>query len=566
MADTLEFSEAFYQELKVPILLERPLKVTIDTVALQDQEEIVAQGWIKVVDVEPTDAVNHTAINKTYQDVDETILQSVEVSDHAVDITIRASFPEVTVDGNNFELIEVADMGHYEGTVSIVLDDAAPSNIYEVLSQLTTPDDTAGAFDTIQITVTEPPVLLSLSFTGGYPGAQTELKAGDTFDITGTTDRPADAIDIQDFGAFDASLEVIVAGTTFTVTGTIADRGTTLQALAARVRARDSVTGGFGPTRDTNEAAGVVDGVDLVNLNNLYPSVAFGTIVYPATQGALKNAESAVIPVTSSDFDSLNYDSPNAELQIDTGTPTQVDVTRIGGTYNVTIANLRASANRAANDADTIVTEVVFIAHVAANIEMVLPAARLVSGGNDGTVVQEHTITLNTNQLIDGLPTADEDSGGSRGTFVEPSWTLVAAQSYERTLQVADTDEKGIHSWENVLITNLAGLTTNFIATGPDYELGGFVARTLTFAAFSQSVALNVPVADYSKLQAGVFTATGNPAVRHTPQGDLTAATDEYTIENPIGSLPESLYWNDVVAAATNASGTAQITDVEEVA
>lgn len=565
MADNLVEVPAFRQDLNVYVQLERPLRVDVDTASLADQEEIVAQGWIKVVDIEPTDAVTHGAVNKTYQDADETVLQTVDVSDYSIDVTVRASYPKVTVDGNAFELSEVADMGHYEDTVSIVL---SGDTTFSMIAQLITPDSYNGAKDTVAIEVIEPPVVETLSFTGGYPGSQTELKAGDTFQLTGTTDRAADAIDIQDSGAMAASLEIIASGTSFTVTGTIADRGDTVQSLAARVRARDSVTGGFGATRDTNTGGGSVDGTDLVECNNLHPTASFGAVTYPGSQGALKNTESADVAVTTANYDSLVYSSPTAELSIDSESPTEVTVSRDGGTYNVSTANLQLVATRDANDASTTATKVVNIANVAAAITVTLPASRLVSGGNDGTAEQDHEIQLQTTQLIDGLPTMDEDSGGSRGTFQEGVWTVDGGDPtlFTRTLRVSDDDEKGTFTWEGILITNLAGITTSSVAVGSTYDLGGFVTRDLTFPAFSQDVTLNVAVVDYSKLQAVEFTSTGEAATRRSVQGNEDHAVNEFTISDSLEVNPQTLFWNDQLAAAANSGGTAKILGVEEVA
>lgn len=567
MADKLTENLALVESLEVVILLEKRLQVKIDIASLQIQEDIVTQGWIKIADIVPTDAVTHRAINKVWQDVDETILQSVEVSDYAVDVTVRSSFPKVEVDGNLVELIESIDLGHYQGIVSIVLDDEAPSNSYNMVAQAITPNDVDGPSDTAVVTVLTPPTVLTLSFTGGYPGSQTELKEGDTFQLTGTLDKSADAIDIQDYGAMSASLEVIATGVSFTVTGTIADRGDSPQAFAARIRARDSVTGAYGETRDTDEDGGIINGTDLVTLNNLHPSVSFGSPVYPGSQQALKNSELATLAVTSSDFDTLTYSSPNLELTIGANSPTSVEVTRAGGTYNISTTNLRATANKASNDATTLTDTVVAIAHTVANVTVTIPAARLRSGGNNGTSPQDYEIVLESTQLLLVLPVLDEDGGGSRGVFQEANWTQdgVNPLKYTRTLRVDDSDEKGTFTWSNATFTNLAGLVTSIVITGPTYDLGGFVARDLTFPAFSQIVALNVAVTDYSKLQAVEFSFTGNPAVKHTPQGDMAAASDEYTILSPLGVNPQSLYWNDAIVASTNSSGTAKITDVEEV-
>lgn len=358
MAETLITDLAFVQRLEVVVLLQKSLQVTIDTVSLETQDDILAQGWIQISDVTPTDPVTHRAINKEWQDVGETILERVEVSDYAIDVLVKSTIQNVVVGGVSAVLTDMG--GYYEGTIALVLDDTAPSNSYTVEAAAV-----SGGYEVATtafiVTVLTPPTLLSLFFSGGYPVSQTELKAGDTFELTGVLDKPADGIDIQDFGAMDASLEVIAAATIFTVTGTIADRGDSPQDLAARVRARDAVTGAYGETRDTDADGGSVDGTDLVTLNNLHPSVSFGTPVYPGLQTGLYMYDVATVPVTSSDFDTLSYDSPNLELEIGDNSPTSVEAKRDGGTYNVTIPNLRATANRTANDATTTVTTVVNI-------------------------------------------------------------------------------------------------------------------------------------------------------------------------------------------------------------
>lgn len=511
-------------------------------------------GWIKITDV---DVPGGAASDKVYQDSPgNTVLQSATVSATAIELNVRASYPIIDIGGSQTILAESGDGGHYLGVVSHMISGTGPLAV-----SVLTADGVAGAVDTVDLTLDAPPELLTLSFTGAYPGSQTELKAGDTFQLTGTTDINADAVEIQDVGACIQSLETFVAGTTFTVTGTIADRGTTLQALPATVRARSATTGAFGTARTTDELGGTTDAVDLVNLNNLFPTVTITGINYPATQQALKGSETATVAVTTSDLDTITYTSPTSELQITNPTTDEPNKTvqRIAGGYNITTDNFRAEANRAANDATTIETAVVNIADTPASIDVVLPAARLVSGGNDGTTIQSHLITIQSDQELLSVD-MDEDTGG--GTFTG-SWSG-GPLNWTRTIQVHDDDAKGTYTWQNLVATNLAGIVTSSIATGATYDLGGFVARSLTFGPFLTTTNMDVEVVDFSKLQAGIFTSTNQPALKQSI-GTSPPVVNGYTINNT-GLKPTTVIWLDTAAASVNSTGTAQITDVEELA
>lgn len=511
-------------------------------------------GWICITDINVPGGV---ADSKTYQDEAETVLQSCRVSDLDVEVSLKASYPVVEINGSFYQLAPALDGGHYAGTLAVTL---AGAGVLTVKVQ--TPNNTDGAEDSTTIAYEAPPQLLTLEFTGAYPGAQTELKAGDTFQLTGTTDVPADALDIQDFGAMASDLETFVAGTSFTVTGTIADRGTVGQLLSARARARSAATGAFGPVRDTNLGGGNVELVNVLRLNNLHPMVVWGAITYPASQGALKNSETATVGFSMANADTVTFSSPTGEVAV-TNPTTPEDpktVTRISGSYNDATNNLRAVATRAANAAQTTVNTLVKIANVAATLTVTEPAARLRSGGNNGTAPQDHNITITANQELYAPPTLAAAVGA--GTFQGAGFTG-GPKVWTRPLRVLDTDSKGTFAWGSIAAVNLAGIPTTAIAGDANYTLGGFVARTLTFPAFSQSTVLSVPVVDYSKLVAGVFTATNQPAVRTPTQGDVANYGNRFTVLT-LGTLPTTLWWNDVAAAATNSSGTAAIVAVEE--
>jgi hypothetical protein len=514
-------------------------------------------GWVYCADLNAQSG--DPGVDKVYQDTGATVLQTVKSPSPDIRVAIRSSFPLVTVNGTPGELTRDVDQSHYSGTVDITLGASGPVEIICL-----TPDGNDGAVDTVGVVLDLPPTLQTLSFTGSYPGSQTELKAGDTFQITGTTDFDADAVEVQNYEAGTTQLIGIPTGTSFTVSMTIADRGDVAVARPARVRARSATTGAFGPTRDTNELGGTTDGVDLVTLNDLYPTLTFGTITYPPTQGALKASETATVAITRANLTSIVYSSPNGDVSVTNPTLDEATKTvqRIAGSYNVSTTNFRGVATRAANAAVTTTNGVVRIANVAAQITVTEPATRLRSGGNNGTAAQNHTITINSNQLLNALPSLSADVGG--GTFTGAWAGAVPGTSYTRTLQVHDDDVKGTYTWQSLTATNLSGIVTSVITGDATYVLGGAVARTITFAAFSQTANIGVAIVDYSKVQAGVFTATNQPALRNAVQGDTSNISNTYTV-TALGVNPTTVFWNDQAAAASNSSGTAQLTAFEEV-
>lgn len=499
-------------------------------------------GWLIVSDVA---SVGGTTSSKVYQDTGNTVLRSVTTSTASVLITVKSSYPEVVVNGVSATLTISADGGHYFGDVATTIS-TGNIPVYILL-----PNNNIGVRDVVSITLEAPPEILTMSLSGSYPGAQTELKAGDTFTVTGTTDKACVGLQFQDFEAGILSNKTFSSTTSFITTITIANRGNTVQSLRARAKAKDA-TGAYGSNFTTT---------DTIECNNLHPTLTFGTITYPATQFALKDAETADVVVTTANLDSIIFDSPNNQLSVTDPTiiSTPKTVTRIAGNYNISTSNLRGIATRNANAATTTTQGVIYIAHVAPVLTTTLAAARLRSGGNDGTSIQNHTITLTSDQQLQAVPSMSE---GASGTFTG-NWSggpLV----YTRTLQVHDNDTVGVMTWTSILGTGLAGLTTTSVIN-PDYIIGGFVIRTLTFSSFSQTTALNVIVTDYSKLTAGIFSSTNQPALRNASQGNHSDIIDTYTVDD-IGSAPTTIWWNDVAAAGANSSGTATITDVQETA
>lgn len=478
-------------------------------------------GWIRIADIDPQDTVNEIVDTKVWQDTAQTVLQSCRSSTLAVACKVLASGPKVAIDGQDFELDQSVDEGHYEKIVDVTLSGGGT-----IITSVYTTDDQDGAFDTFELDYVPPPTITTLSFAGGYPGSQTELKAGDTFQVAGTADKNVDAVVIEDLDAGVYALVPIATDLAFSAAVTIADRGASPQALPAHVRVRDAVTGALSSIRKTNELGGTTDGVDLVTLNNFFFSLTFNTPTYPPTQQALKDSETATVPVTTdyvqAGANTIQYTSPGNQLSITNPLIHEASKTvqRINGGYNVSVDNIQVTMFRASNAAQSIETGLVQIAHDTPTVDILLDDARLRSGGNHGTSPQDHRVRIQADQQLLAAPSVDPDAGGNRGAFQGAGFTG-GPITWERDLRVDETvpDEKGIFTFANLLATGLAGRQQTTINSGASYTLGGFVPRTLNFAPFTANSTETVELVDQTKLASGSFSNgnAGVPQVFGTP-------------------------------------------------
>jgi hypothetical protein len=396
--------------------------------------------------------------------------------------------PVVRINGVQVILTPQSDAPLFRGTINIDLLNATGLTVIH--------ED--GAEHSIVIVQDTPPQVLAANFTGGYPSTQTELKENDTFDFYVESDVPIINIQLDNFEAYKLMTSGVTSGTAHTITGIIANRGNTAQDQRGRVRVQKS-TGGWSDWFTTTIG---VDGTDHVVLNDLHPTITFGTITYPTLQSALKNSETATVNNTVSDFDTIMYSSPNSELSITDPEDYLLNkiVQRIAGSYNITANNLRIVANRAANNATTTNNTVVWIAHDDQVITVTSPA-RLRSGGNDGTsgtpANYTHTITIGSTQRLASLPTLVAPVGNWQNAGFTGN---VGFTSFTRPLQILDSMAKGTYSWGTLSTTNLAGKVVSTITTGTQYELGGFVSRQIPLAAFAFEAQMNVEAVTYSKV------------------------------------------------------------------
>jgi len=492
-------------------------------------------GAVFIQDIEPTGSGNIGAkvyddsgnvLRSAVADTDLLTVQVLAVSGHKNYVTIWAG--SVEIDRAGADRIVARHDGGAQYEVTIVTDSA--------------------------------PEITSAVFSGDYPRSQTELKAGDRFDILIEADAEMSSIQVMDFGAAEPQIILIAPPSAqASVTITVADRGAVPQAFGARIFGVNA-NGSAGQPFDT-DSQGNTDGSHVVTLNNIQPSFSIGSVTYPSGQMALKASESALVSVSGSDFDTVSFSSPNGELSVTDPFVMESEkaVERIAGGYNVDTPNFIVTATRAANGAEFTNQGIVAIAHDAPSVSILEPAARLRSGGNQGTSAQNHEISLIANQRLLEVPAISAPAGTLQGAMVDSG----DAQTFTQDLRVHDDDDKGVFSFALTSALNLAGRAATGFTGDVDYELGGFVSRTIAVPAFSNEIDLQVQVADVSKLQAEDKDLVD---MNYVVDADFREGDYNYTIVNDRQELDpngDRLLWLDRRAIVNNTTGAATIT-VEE--
>ena len=519
-------------------------------------------GGIFITDVQPQDPQH--VVNITWQSdvIGHAIVESIETDTELLNVTVE--WDGVAYDWNGSVEIDIVtvtngtrigDTRRFTGSANIDLD--GMNYIIALHNE--------GTGVAVPVTLQGVgPEITNVDFVNGYPGTQTEVKNGDTFDIQVTFNSSGSeptTVEIENWGAMKFSSHSITWDGAFQaiITGTVDSTSNSLQALPARVRASNSF-GTFGSSIRTNESGGTIDGTDLLNCNDLHPTVNFGSVVYSSGFDALKDSENASVLVTTANLDSIIYVSPTSELSI---TNPSVDespkiVTRIAGSYNVSNGNLSATAVRDANGSVTTKTTIIYIAHDDASITVSEPASALRSGGNDGTSVQNHTITINSDQLLRAIPVLSAPVG-TLGSFSGS----VPGATFISSLAVHDSDTKGTYAWQSLHAQNLAGKITNIITGNDNYTLAGFVERDMYYDPQANEAVMGVYVFDPTKV-----VAVDKDLISMTFFGDLADHARGYSFTSPSGVINDNgniLYWNDVMEVENNTTGLSFIRIREDV-
>ena len=417
---------------------------------------------------------------------------------------------------------------------------------------IVTARSSTGAVAQALIYVAEVGPSVSSATIGALSGTQTEAKNNDLVTVSGVVANAATYVEVIAGGAAKAIASLALGAVDSggvglkTFAGTFTVHATNTGAQRVTVRARNAL-GTFGAS---------ILSTNTITLNQTYPTIGARTIVYPASQSAIKGTESATVSSTVTNADTVAYTS-SADLSVTAPNTyaTSKTVTRVSGGYVVNVQNYTITATKTSNAAVSTATSAIAIADTA-------PAAAITIVGNPTRLVStpagtDYTVRITANQLLNAPPTLVASSGTWQG-----SWSF-SAGVYSRVLRIADVDVDGAQNFNTLVLTNLANVVGGTITSGAGYTVGGFIKRTLTFAPFSQVAAIGTNITDFTKVNAQY---TGSSVL--TRRTDTTQFFAGFTISNADGTYNPNggyLFLTDAEFAGSNTSGTLQV-DIEEVA
>jgi hypothetical protein len=549
--------------------------------------DAIGGGTVYIYDVTATQAGKNVGA-KTYQDGQNTIVQSSTSDTTEVTVHVRATYPQIKVYDPRDNTIKPgiytlrpakAGDNFFEGQIPVALPGAG--GLVKVTVMLG--DDEDGSSDSTVVVVEQAPTIQSAIFTGGYPVGlnnggltQTELKANDSFGLEITADQDIHRVQFENLDALKAAvLTPLLPGVTVDVTGMVADRGNVAQALGARVRVANA-NGSWSKWFNT-ESGGSTDGMHVVILNNVHPRATISNIAYPAgtplmkslgfaTKEALDNGDTAIITVDYADTDGYTVTSPQFHFNFDVASGTSpaaqmtLQATAQAAVIYLAGTNVNVAVVRNANDSLGSTGNLVKLQGIVPTASVVGAPARYVSGGNDGTAVQIHTVQVaaSSNLLSFGM----ENDGASTSALGNASGGPI---NWLSQLTVADKDPKGSFEWANILGINLAGLELTNLADA-SYVIGGFVSRDLPITGFTNITSMNVAVVSPAKV-VGKFNSADEDLVMFA---DLVGVVvhdsnrkvlPEYqhgsggTTFDALATNPTEIRWLDQLQADANTTG-----------
>lgn len=453
--------------------------------------------------------------------------------------------PVVTINGVQATLTKIASDSSrvYTGVANIVL--GAGDTVINVVSS-------TGATCSATVHLAGAGPVINVLTIGALPGSQTEVKSGDVVQVSGVVPNDATYVEVIAGGA-SASISSLTLGAagsgganykTFSGSFTVGS-GTGVQTISARAR---NALGTYGTTVVSSNS---------ITLNQTAPTIGTISIAYPVSQSALKGTEAATVTSTITNADSVSYtSSANLSVTAPSTYTAAKTVTRVSGGYVTGVNNYTITATKASNGAVSTRSAAIAIADTAPTAAITISGspARLLSSAAG----QSYTVTITANQSLLSAPSLSAPSGTWAG-----SWTG-SGTTWTRSIVIKDTDTKGSFNFASLTLPNLAGVVGTTITSGSAYTIGGFVTRTLTFAAFSQIAAIGTNVMSIAKVTAKYTGASANLTLQNSTadvfQGfTITDADGTY---NPTGAY---LFITDQAYAGANTSGTLMVDIAEAV-
>lgn len=442
-----------------------------------------------------------------------------------------ALIENITADPNNPRL--------YYGFVDLSLDPEITEQTITVVSS------TGAEFEVTLDVLIGGPEVTELTL-GDYPAGQTQVKQGDSVDISGVVGNDAEDIRLLDYGVSGQEKTLTLGADDSAGPGLKTFSGTfSVSNRTGDLPARVIATNLLGTEGDAFTS------VDTMDVSQTKPTFGSQGYSYPAGQQAIKDSESVDVSMTITNADTVEY-RPDAGLSVaspntyaGTKTVSRSDET-IG--YQVDTNNVEIFARRASNGATATANWRVAVADDVPDAEIIVvgnpDSLRSSANGND------YTIELRADQKLLNAPDALSVSGGS----LSGNWNRVSDTRWRTTLTIDDSVARGNHTFNTMTITNLANVEGNTITGGADYLVAGITKRDLNVPALAQFVAIGANVYNTDNV---IVSYKGADVLTYYP--DKRDVQKGFTIVDENGDLDVNgnhVWISDSAFAGSNTSGT----------
>ncbi len=383
------------------------------------------------------------------------------------------------------------------------------------------------------------------------PVGQTHVKAGDVVSVSGVVENDAVEVRVEVGGA--------AAGVTLMTYAEDDSAGEGFKSFLGTVKISDITTDApltFIAKNYLGTESESPFVTDPLLIDQQYPIIPEPTYAYPAGQLAVKDGEtvgitSAITHATSARYSVFTgFVVADPEVLNDTK---QVTLNS-GEGYSFDNEYYVVTAFKATNGSQSTAKFTIDIgnAEPQVNLSIVNNPARLRTDadGND------YKVRVISNQPIHGEPVLAASAGELVG-----AWSKKSDKIYERTIRVKDSDPRGAHTFQGLVVKGRANVQTTTILSGDNYIIAGFLMREVVAPALSQKVAIGTFVNDATKI-----VAYYKDADRLTYRPNTGNARASFSIVNAEGVFDPkgSFLWiSDEAFAGTNTSGTLTLT-VEE--
>ena len=484
-------------------------------------------------------------ISNTVTSSDSYVLDSFRTDNQQIEVHVMALPHEDYKPTVEVETVAVTNMtreaGGPEWTGSVII--TLPTTPLFPDTGTITAKSVSGSKHEVIYELKMPPDVLTVAFSGSYPGTQTEVKTGQTYEVDVTTNVPMTGVRVEVLAGSvrESTVQIIpvTSGTSATINVTIQNNHSNAvpELATIRVTAHD-VDLSYGDSMTSSST---------VQVNNITPTGSIIIGSYSNGFSALASGDTVSVTFSASNYDSGSetISSPSGELNVSSASIGFTSVAYLSGGYNVSADNVRLFLTRAANNTTAQVNEHVSIADTLQVITVTEPSRLLSSSAGNLS-----SITITSNQQLYQAPTLVAPTG----TFTGAAFTG-GPSIWSRSLNILDSDTNGTPTWGSLSSVNLAGKVATAITGNDTYTVGGFTSRQLTFPAFGNDVAIGTNVADTAKL---VVTAIGGTTLTYVSNSTADAGGKTYTITS--GNI---IHLNDTDLVSSNGTGTWYLT-IEE--